>query len=143
MTKSITDLSKEMRDIDFAMLFTQSPDDEIAGRPMSNNGEVDYDGDAYFFAYDTSRSVLHIAQNASVSLSYQGKGGLLGKPPIFISVIGQGELIRDNAQFAEHWSKDLDRWFKEGIETQGLIMIKVKATRVHYWDGYDDGEISL
>lgn len=143
MTKSITDISKDMRHIDFAMLFTQSEEDQLAGRPMSNNGEVDYDRDSYFFAYDNARSVQPIAKNSNVSLSYQGKSGLLGKPPIFISVTGKAELIRDKFQFEEHWSEGLDHWFKEGIDTIGLIMIKVHAIRVHYWDGYEDGDITL
>lgn len=40
---TIEDLSKMMRDIDFVMFFTKSEHGELAGRPMSNNGEVDYD----------------------------------------------------------------------------------------------------
>jgi general stress protein 26 len=143
MTKSIADIAKEMRHIDFTMLFTQGDDDHLAGRPMSNNGEVDYDGDSYFFAFDSARSVQHIAKNPNVSLSYQGKGSLLGKPPIFIAVTGKAELIRDKSQFENHWSKGLDHWFKEGIDTIGLILIKVHATRAHYWDGYEDGDITL
>ena len=143
MTKTINDLSTEMRHIDFAMLFTQNDTNQLAGRPMSNNGEVDYDGDSYYFAYDTARSVQDITQNPNVSLSYQGKSGLLGKPPIFISVQGQAFLSRDKAEFAARWSKGLDHWFKDGVDTVGLIMIKVRAERIHYWDGMEDGEINV
>lgn len=39
--------------------------------------------------------------------------------------------------------KDLDRWFKQGIDTPGLTLIKVSARRLHYWDGYDEGELKL
>ena len=56
---------------------------------------------------------------------------------------GEAELIKDKARFAEHWTEDLDSWFKEGIDTPGLTMIKVRARRIHYWDGYDEGEIKL
>ena len=42
---TLSDLSKAMRSIDFAMLSTRTEGGEIAGRPMSNNGDVDYDGD--------------------------------------------------------------------------------------------------
>ena len=143
MTKTIRELSSEMRHIDFTMLFTQNGENQLAGRPMSNNGEVDYDGDSYYFAYDSARSIQHIEQNPNVSLSYQGKNSLLGKPPIFISVQGRAELSRDKAEILERWSKGLDRWFAEGIDTQGLIMIKVRATRIHYWDGEEDGEVIL
>ena len=55
---------------------------------------------------------------------------------------GRAELIRDKAAFAAHWTKDLDRWFEQGVDTPGLVLIEVQATRVHYWDGEDEGEIT-
>ena len=45
MTKTLTDLAGKMCDIDFAMLSTHSEGGTIGGRPMSNNRDVDYDGD--------------------------------------------------------------------------------------------------
>lgn len=140
---TLADLAKEMRDIDFAMLSTRTEGGAIAGRPMSNNRDVDYDGDSFFFAFDHARSIGDIARDPKVGLAFQGKKGLFGKPPIFIAVEGEAELIRDQAAFAAHWVSDLDYWFKEGVETPGLILIKVHATRVHYWDGTDEGEVAL
>jgi len=68
---------------------------------------------------------------------------MLGMKPLFITVEGRAELIQDKAKFAEHWTKDLDAWFKQGVDTPGLTLIKVVAERLHYWDGYDSGEIAL
>ncbi|UAJ12255.1 pyridoxamine 5'-phosphate oxidase family protein (plasmid) [Polymorphobacter megasporae] len=110
---------------------------------MSNNGKVEYQGDSYFFAYDSTRTAQDIGREPKVGLSYQGSGGLLGKPPIFISIEGDASLIRDKQAFASRWSKDLERWFPEGINTPGLVMIKVSATRIHYWDGSDEGELAM
>jgi general stress protein 26 len=42
-------LSDNMKAIDFGMLSTRTEGGAFASRPMSNNGEVDYDGDSYFF----------------------------------------------------------------------------------------------
>lgn len=140
---TLPELSEKMRDIDFAMLMTRAPSGDIAGRPMSNNREVDYDGDSYYFAYENTHTVSDIQRDAKVGLSFQGNKGLLGKPPMFISVEGQGEIVRDKQQFAQHWSPDLERWFPQGIDTAGLVMIKVRASRIHYWSGQDDGEIVL
>jgi general stress protein 26 len=81
-----------------------------------------------------------------VALAYQGSGGLLGvvgKPGIFIAIEGKGELIRDKAQFAEHWQDELERWWPEGIDSPGLTLIKVHADRIHYWDSGEEGEIRL
>jgi general stress protein 26 len=110
---------------------------------MSNNREVEFDGDSYFFTCDDSRTVSDIGRDPSVGLAYQSKSGMLGMKPFFITVEGRAELIKDKGLFAEHWSKDLNAWFKEGVDTPGLTLIKVVAERLHYWDGFDEGEIAL
>jgi general stress protein 26 len=140
---SLEDISEKMRDIDFAMLSTRTEDGAIAARPMSNNRQVDFDGDSFFFTLDSTRAVADIRRDPQVGLGYQGKSGALGMKPFFITLEGRAELIQDKARFADHWTKDLDRWFKEGIDTPGLTLIKVNATRLHYWDGYDEAEIPL
>ena len=136
-SKSLSDLASSMKDIDITMLSTHSAGGEIAGRPMSNNGQVEYDGTSYYFTYEQSRTVSDIAGNASVGLAFQGKKSFQ------VAVEGQASLIRDKAAMKDHWTPDLDRWFKDGLDTEGLVMIQVDATRVHYWDGEDDGEVKL
>ena len=143
MTKTLADISRIMRDIDFAMLSTHSEGGQIGARPMSNNRQVDYDGDSYYFALDDTRSVAEIARDPAVGLAFQAKSGLLGMRPVFLAVEGHAELIREHASFKQHWTTDLDRWFDQGIDTPGLVLIKVHAVRVHYWDGEDEGEVAL
>ena len=84
-----------------------------------------------------------MARDPNVGLAYQAKSGLLGLRPSFATVHRRAELIRDKARFAEHWTKDLDRWFEQGVDTPGLTMIKMRAEWLHYWDGYDEGELVL
>ena len=139
----LSDIAEKMRDIDFTMLSTRTSDGGIAARPMSNNRQVDYDGDSYFFACDDTGTVKDIQNDPNVGLGFQAKSGLLNMKPFFITVQGEAELIKDKARFEEHWTKDLDSWFKQGIDTPGLTLIKVHASRLHYWDGYDEGEITL
>ena len=143
MSKSLASLAKKMRGIDFAMLSTHTENGEIAARPMSNNGDVDYNGDSYYFTWDDSRMVADIQRNPKVSLSFQGKGGLLGLMPFMVAVEGRAELVQDKPSFAQHWNKDLNRYFKDGPDTPGVVMIKVHAARIHYWDGEEDGEVHL
>ena len=140
---TLADLSKKMQDIDFSMLFTRAKSGALAGRPMSNNGEVEYDGDSYFFAFDSASMVQEIAGDPTVALSFAGSKSLLGKPGLFIAVEGKADLIRDKAAFAAHWNKDLERWFKQGVDTPGMVLIKVHADRIAYWDGEDSGEVSV
>jgi general stress protein 26 len=101
---------------------------------MSNNRDVGYDGDSFFFTWEQARSVANIERDP------KGKG-LLGQPPVFVAIQGEAELIRDKAEFEALWTKDLERWFENGVDTPGLVLIKVHANRIHYWDGENEGEV--
>ncbi|WOI53485.1 pyridoxamine 5'-phosphate oxidase family protein [Parvularcula sp. LCG005] len=133
--KTLKDISNAMRNIDIAMLSTHSTNGQIAGRPMSNNRDVDYDGQSYFFTNEDTRTVDDIRRNAQVGLAYKGD------EDFHIAVEGEAALIKDREAFREHWTPDLDRWFKNGPDTDGVILIKVEATRIHYWDGLEEGEV--
>ena len=142
-TMTLKDISERMQDIDFCMLTTKTATGELASRPMSNNGDVEYDGDSWFFAYETAAFVDEIARDPKVGLTFAGAKSLLGKPGIFIGVGGQASLVRDKSEFAAHWVDSLERWFPDGIETPGMVMLKVEASHLHYWDGEDGGEVRL
>lgn len=140
---TLEELSKQLQKIDFCMLQTKNEPSVFSVRPMSNNGDVDYDGDSYFFSYDQTRKVSDIEQDAGVGLTFTAPPSLLGEPGIFLAVDGTASLIRDKAQFEAHWVKDLERWFPEGIDTAGIVLIKVSATEIQYWDGEENGRIPL
>lgn len=139
----LKELSKKMRAIDFTMMTTRAPQGALSARPMSNNGDVEYDGDSWFFTTEDTDMVSHIAADPIVGLTLTGDKGLLGKPGIFIAIEARAELIRDKAEFQAHWTKDLDRWFPDGAETSGLVLIKAHASRIAYWDGEDQGDLTL
>ena len=137
--KTLHDLSKAMRDLDFCMLTTGSG--RLTSRPMSNNGDVEYDGDSWFYAYEDSAKIRDIEQDPAVGLTFTEGKSLLGKPGLFVAIEGRAELIRDKAQCEAHWTKSLDRWFPQGTDTPGMILIKVQAERIRYWDGEEEGEL--
>ncbi len=141
--KSLADIANDMSSIDIAMLSTKSPDGCITSRPMSNNGDVVYDGDSYYFTRDTSRMVSEIQRDPNVSLAFSQEPGLLSGGGLFITVEGEAQLIRDKAAFERHWTSELDHWFEQGIDTPGVVMLKVHANKIRYWSGTDKGEIPL
>ena len=143
MTKTLADLSEKLRGIDFCMLNTHGLEGAITARPMSNNREVGPDGGTIFFTTEDALMVGDIARDPHVSLTFQGKAGLFGVRPFFVAIDGHAKLIREREQFAAHWTSELDRWFKQGMDTPGLLMISVQARRVHYWDGEEEGEVKL
>ena len=135
---SLQDVAKKMGGIDIATLATHTDNGQIASRPMSNNRDVDYDGDAWFFTCDDARTVGDIERDPRVSLAFSGKHHF------YATVEGEAELIRDKAAFEEHWNKDLDMWFKDGVDTPGMVLIKVAAKRIKYWDGMKgEGELLM
>ncbi|MEH6774099.1 MAG: pyridoxamine 5'-phosphate oxidase family protein, partial [Cereibacter changlensis] len=71
--KTLEDIAQDMRDIDFTMLFTRAEGGEIAGRPMSNNGDVAFDGDSWFFTYEDTHTVRDIEADPRVAMSLTGK----------------------------------------------------------------------
>jgi general stress protein 26 len=146
MTKTLTDIAEDMKQIDFCTLSTHAPNGTIGARPMSNNREVEFDGDAWFYTYEDRQMVADIGRDPNVAMTYLGSAGLkgiLGAPGQFIHVEGRGSIVKDKSTFAEHWDASLERWFPQGIDTPGMVMIKVSASRIHYWDGEDEGEVTL
>lgn len=142
-TMTMEELSKKLAKIDFCMLNTNGGSGRISSRPMSNNGDVEYDGDSWFFSYEDTEKVSEISRDSGVALTFTAPPSILGKPGIFIAIDGEASLIRDKALFEKHWVKDLDRWFPKGIDTVGILLIKVSARAVEYWDGEDNGRIEM
>jgi len=140
---TLKELSEKVRKIDFCMLSTREGGGGISTRPMSNNGDVEYDGDSWFFSFESTRKVAAILNDPRVSLSLSAPPSLLGKPGIFVVIDGQATVIKDKTEFERHWVPDLERWFTEGTETPGLVLIKVHAGRIEYWDGEDNEVISV
>ena len=146
MAKTLSEISEAMRDIDFCVLSSRAPDGSIGGRPMSNNRNVDYSGTSWFFTYGDRQMIEDIRRDASVGLSYvanPGLKGLIGAPGMFVHIEGEARIVTDRAQFAEHWDKELDRWFPDGPDTPNIVMLEVRAKRLNYWAGNESGEVSL
>jgi hypothetical protein len=88
---TLHDLSKKMAKLDFTMMATRSADGTLTARPMSNNGDVAYHGDSYFFAYRDSRKVADLRADPRTTLNYTGAAGMLGGPPLFVAVEGRAD----------------------------------------------------
>jgi general stress protein 26 len=137
---SLKDVSDVMKHVDICMMTTHG--NAMVSRPMSNNRDVDYDGDSYFFADGSADVVRELETAPDVNLAYVHDPALLGSST-YISVSGKGDLVRDRAEMQKHWTPDLEAWFKDGVDTPGLTMIHVKADSVKYWQGGEEGELKV
>ena len=137
-TASLKKVADMMRDLDFCMLTTHADDGQLRSRPMSNNGEVEFDGDVWFFSGADTRKVADIETEARVELNYADTQTFR-----FVSMSGTATIVRDVDKKRELWIDDLARWFKDGPESEDVVLIKVTPTVVAYWQGEDQGEIAL
>ncbi len=131
---SLKEISKKLKDIDLCMMTTVGPHGVVESRPMSNNGQVEYDGNSYFYTWEDSQLVKDLKKNKNVNLGFNGKKRL------FVSVTGKARLTKNKKELEEHLTDGLDRWFKKGPETPGVVMVHVKAKRVKYWQDEEEGE---
>ena len=115
------------RDIDICMFVTRA-DGGLRGRPMSNNGEVEYDGDTWFFSYRDTPKVREIGADPRVELAY-----VATERGTWLSIEGTAEVVEDDERKRELWQKDLEAWFDAGPDDDRLVLIKVAADRVHGW----------
>jgi general stress protein 26 len=134
----LKDISDAMKHVDICMLTTAA----MESRPMSNNKDVDYDGDTYFFARDGEELIQDIEKDPEVNLTYIHAPAIVGKT-LYMSVNGRAAVVRDRAEMKKHWVPDLDAWFQQGVDTPGLAMIRVKADTVKYWRGEENGVVKV
>lgn len=130
-------IAQLLRSLDICMLTTRAPDGTLHGRPMSNNGEVEYDGDSWFFARDDSRKVREIDAEPAVELAF------IDTPNgTWVNLEGTASVIRDDPERKRNlWQKDLERWFENGPDDPTVVLIKVRATHIDAWSA--DGERSF
>lgn len=131
-------LSDVMKDIDICMMTTVGAYGHLHSRPMSNNRNVDWDGDTWFFSYADSSQVKETEKEPNVNLAYAVPDDI-----VFVSVTGKGEIVRDDAKKKELWYDELERWFPDGPEDNKVVLIKVAARRAYYWSKEGDGELEL
>lgn len=137
---SLSHVTKIMKKLDLCMLTTVDGRGIPDARPMSNNREVEYEGTSYFFTTTDTAMVKHIRKNDHVILSFISDK-MFRK--LFLSVSGKASLITDRAEMEKHWSKDISLWFKDGLDTKGLVMIQVEASVIKGWENMKEFELDL
>ena len=141
---TIQDISNHMKKIDICMMTTRNSQDMLESRPMSNNKDVEYQGESFFFTLDSTPMVRDLKAHPQVCLVYEAYRHLsLSAHHLYICVSGEAELMKDRHTMERHWKPELDKWFDKGIDTPGLTLIQVNAKHLKYWDGMDHGEVIL
>jgi general stress protein 26 len=136
-TTDLATVAAQIRRLDICMLTTRAEDGALHGRPMSNNGEVEYDGDSWFFARADSRKIAEIEADARVELAF-----IATEQATWINVEGEATIVRDDATRKRAlWQQDLERWFENGPDDPEVVLIKVSARHIDAWTR--DGDTTL
>jgi len=136
MSKAVTqeDKLRKLREIvkavDICMLTTTDEQGDLHSRPMSNNRDVEFDGDLWFFTYGSSHKVDEVGRVPKVNASFADVDAQQ-----YASLTGSAEVVRDRAMIEELWKPQLRAWFPEGVDTPDIALLKVTAERAEYWDG--------
>lgn len=112
-----------------AMLTTRTSEGRYVSRPMGLQ-EGDFDGDLWFFAYDSSAKVAQIHADSEVNVSFSDT-----KNHSWTSIAGRARIVHDRDKAEQLYSPALKAWFPDGLETPGLTLIKIEADTAEYWEG--------
>jgi general stress protein 26 len=118
-----------IKDIDFCMLTTVDESGDLHSRPMSSNGNVDNNGDIWFFTNASSHKVTEIEQLSKVNASFADTDNHR-----YVSISGTAQLVRDRAKIDELWKPEFKMWFPEGKDDPEIALLRVSLEKAEYWD---------
>lgn len=128
-------IAKVMDDLDFFMFTTHAGSGGLRTRPMSNNGEIKFDGHLWFFSYRDTRKISEIEADSRVYLSYAD-----AENARYVSLSGTAEIVRGPEKKRELWFPELKYAFDGGPDSEKIVLIKVTPAVVAYWMGKNEGE---
>jgi len=129
-TSDLKHISEIIKKIDICMLTTINKNGSPHTRPMSNNKQVDFNGDLWFFTYEKTHKILEIEGKNEVSVAFSDVGN-----SIYLVLQGKGYLIKDKAKISELWKPELKVWFPKGLKEPGIALLKVDSTSAELWEG--------
>ena len=118
-----------IKDIDLCMLTTVDESDDLHSRPMSLNGDVDEQGNLWFFTSSNSHKASEIERTPNVNVSF-----IDSDQKHYVSISGDAELVHDKQKIKELWKPVLKAWFPDGPDQADVALLKVWVKKAEYWD---------
>ena len=128
-TDDLQKLREMVEAIDFCMLTTIDERGDLHSRPMSSNGDIDQNGDMWFFTGAFSHKVDEIKKTSRVNVSFADP-----QNQNYISITGRARLVRDRKKIDELWRPQFEMWFPEGKDDPNIGLLCVKIEKAEYWD---------
>jgi len=118
-----------VKDIDFCMLTTVDEKGDLHSRPMSANGDIDPNGDIWFFTAASSHKVSEIEKAPKVNVSFADP-----ENQQYVSITGKAQLVRDRSKIEELWKPEFKMWFPEGKDDPEVALLRISLEKAEYWD---------
>lgn len=128
-TGDLEKLRDMIKDIDFCMLTTIDEKGDPHSRPMSSNGDIDPNGDLWFFTSASSHKVDEINESPKVNVSFADP-----QNQRYVSVTGLAELVRDRNKIDALWRPEFKMWFPNGKDDPDVALLRVTLEKGEYWD---------
>lgn len=126
---SLEKLREMVKDIDFCMLTTIDEQGDPHSRPMSSNGDIDPNGDLWFFTNASSHKVIEVTRTPKVNVSFADP-----EDQRYVSVTGVAQLVRDKKKIEELWRPEFKMWFPKGKDDPEVALLRISLEKGEYWD---------
>lgn len=121
-------LGEIIQEIQVGMLTTVREDGGLCSRPMYAQ-EIDGNGSVWFFTSQDSELVKEVRGNSRVNLSFSSV--VKNK---YVSASGTAWEVSDRKKMEELWSPAYKAWYPNGLQTAGIILLRVDLDTAEYWD---------
>lgn len=135
--EAIAKLRELVKDVEFAMMTTVTPDGALRSRPMATL-HVDHEGQLWFFTADDSGKAEDIAAEHAVNISYAEP-----KKQRYLSVSGNATVEQDRAKAREFWKPIYKAYFPQGVDDPHLALLRVRVESAEYWDSPGSKAVQL
>jgi len=123
--KKVFDL---IRKIEVAQMVTVGGDGKLRSRPMVAKQD-DFNGELWFFTSAGSGKIRELEGDAEVLLTYSDPSH-----QTYVSVEGEGAVVRDPQKIRDLWSEPMRVWFPKGQTDPDIALVRVKVREATYWD---------
>lgn len=117
-----------IEDIGVCMLTSINHIGGLHSRPMYVQ-EIDEDGSLWFFVSSKSNLMEEINKIPIVNVTFSA----FGKDK-FLSATALACEAYDPKKMQELWTPALEVWFKDGVETKDITLLRLDLQDVDYWD---------